>query len=111
MEWGSGRKAGVLQELGDSERHWSKESEAETSAFQRGGQRGAPAIFKDVYVEKRKLQVIQGKLLLDENGLAVPLRRGEPTANTRAAPMLRTHPAFIILETNENKNMVCNVSS
>ena len=37
VEWGSGRKAGVLQELGDSERHWSKESETETSAFQRGG--------------------------------------------------------------------------
>ena len=82
----------MLQGLGDSVGGWSKESEDETRAFQRGGRWEAPAIFKGIYIGKRKLQVTQGRLLLGEDGLAAPSRRGEPTARhegscTRIPPL------------------------
>ena len=101
----------MRQGLGDSEGGWSKESEDETRAFQRGGRWEAPAILKGVYTEKRKLQVTQGRFFLDEDGLAAPPRRGEPTAKHEGGSCAAHASSFIILENNENNNMVCDVIS
>ena len=101
----------MLQGLGDSVGGWSKESEDETRAFQRGGRWEAPAIFKGIYIGKRKLQVTQGRLLLGEDGLAAPSRRGEPTARHEGSSCAAHASLLYHFGKNENNNMVCNVIS